>query len=374
MFRRRLWAPGRPPAHANLNRKRILILKPSSLGDVVHTLPLVHALKRGAPDCVIGWVVQDAFVGILKDDPAIDALHTINIPSTSDPHAPAGVAREALRATFSSVRALRAAFRAAPYDIVLDLHASFRSGILGLANPGGIRLGFDEAKELNTLFQNILVSPGPGVTHAVDRNAAFAPALGQRVAPEDFRLVYGAYERQAALRFLAAKSVTPDERLIYANPAARWVTKLWTVERWAKLADSLIGELGAQVIFAGASGDVPYLRAVTELMKRRAFICAGKLSLGASAALADLCAAYVGVDSGPMHIAAMLGKPVVALFGPTDPAKVGPYGKGHVVIRREDLDCLGCRKRSCARRVCLEDLSHLTVFEKAASLITSRRL
>ncbi|MFH0825261.1 MAG: glycosyltransferase family 9 protein, partial [Pseudomonadota bacterium] len=115
--------------------KRILIIKPSSLGDVVHTLPLVHAIKRHCPTCFIGWVVQRGFRAVLEHDPAIDEIIPIFIPSTSDPKAGKGAFIGAFRATIAVLRDLRVRFRCRPYDLVLDLHASFRSGLLALANP-----------------------------------------------------------------------------------------------------------------------------------------------------------------------------------------------------------------------------------------------
>ena len=97
-------------------------------------------------------------------------------------------------------------------------------------------------------------------------------------------------------------------------------------------------------------------------MKTQAITAAGELNLSEAVALLDRANVYVGVDSGPMHIAAFTGTPVVALFGPTEPDKVGPYGQGHKVITLDDLDCLGCRKRQCSDRKCLENLSTTTVY------------
>ncbi len=173
----------------DLTDKRILIVKPSSLGDVVHTLPLVHTLKRNHPSCFIGWIVQKGFQGILQSDPSIDEIIPISIPSTSDPHAARGAVVRATSATLATLRRLRSRFKVRPYDLVLDLHASFRSGLLGLTNPGGLRIGFRDAKELNTLFQHRLVGNNPDNRHAVDKNVAFAEYLGCSTVPEDYRIV-----------------------------------------------------------------------------------------------------------------------------------------------------------------------------------------
>jgi len=353
----------------NLAEKRILVIKPSSLGDVVHTLPLVHAIKREYLSCYIGWVIQNGFRGIIESDPAVDEVIPIAIPSTSDPQAPHGVFFRAASATFTALKQLRTRFKQRPYDMVLDLHASFRSGLLGLANPNGFRVGFGDAKEMNTWFQNHLISTDSGSPHAVDKNLAFADFLGCKVSAEDFKVVVSSAARERVSAFLKDQGVEPADRLVYANPAARWETKFWTVQGWAALADLLAKQEGARVAFAGSPQDVAYIDSIVQQMKSEPVVAAGKLSLTEAVALIEAADVYVGVDSGPMHISAFVGTPVVALFGPTDPEKVGPYGHGHRVIRIQDLACLACRKRSCANRICLEDLKPQTVFDETVKLL-----
>ncbi|MBI4964222.1 MAG: glycosyltransferase family 9 protein [Desulfomonile tiedjei] len=353
----------------NPDGKRILVIKPSSLGDVVHTLPLVHAIKRNYPSCHIGWVIQNGFRGIIEYDPAVDEVIPISIPSTSDPQASRGAFVRAAAATFRALRQLRGRFKARPYDLVLDLHASFRSGLLGLANPNGFRVGFHDAKELNTRFQNHLIHTDKALPHAVDKNLAFAAYLGCTVCPDDFRVIVNPAARDKVRAFLKEQGVESSDRLVYASPAARWATKFWTVHGWAELADSLIDRKSARVVFAGSPQDSAYIETIVERMKSPAIVAAGKLSLAEAVALIEAADVYVGVDSGPMHISAFVGTPVVALFGPTDPDKVGPYGTGHRVVQVPGLDCLGCRKRSCANRRCLEDLKPQAVFDETVTLL-----
>ncbi len=341
----------------DLSGKRILIIKPSSLGDIVHTLPVVHAIKRGFPTCVVAWVIQKSFRGVLENDPDIDEIIPIDIPSTSDPSAPRGVYGRALRATVSAFILLRKRCRKQPFDYVLDLHASLRSGVLALANPDGARVGFADAKEFNTLFQHTTLGPPQDKPHAVDKNLVFADFLGCTAQPDDFRIVTGIAERDRIRSMLKEKGIRSGDRIVYANPAARWATKYWTPDGWAELADLIVGNGDAHLIFAGSPADSTYIADIIRRMTHRPIDLSGKLSLAEAAALLEISDCYVGVDSGPMHMAAFTGTRVIALFGPTDPAKVGPYGDGHLVLRQEDLDCLACRKRSCTDRRCLEDIT-----------------
>ncbi len=344
-------------------------MKPSSLGDVVHTLPLAHAIKRCFPSCYIGWIVQEPFRAILESDPAVDEIIPISIPSTSEPTAGIWSVVRATGATLSTLRSLRRRFKDRPYDIVLDLHASFRSGLLGLANLNGLRIGFADAKELNTFFQHRKIDPGSEAAHAVDKNMAFAQYLSCVPDTADFKIISSRAAGQCVNAFLAEAGISQGSRMVYANPAARWATKYWNTKAWAELADLLIERTGASVIFAGGPDDLPYIQQITAKMKQIALVAAGKLNLAEAVALMELCSVYVGVDSGPMHIAAFAGIPVVALFGPTDPAKVGPYGTGHKVIQKNGLGCLGCRKRKCNDRKCLEGITAAEVFDETTRLL-----
>ncbi len=355
----------------DLQNKRFLIVKPSSLGDIVHTLPLAHALKRCYPESWIGWIVQEAYASLVEGDPAVDAVYPVNIPSTSDPQAGRLAYLHALPALAQALFRLRRRLRREPCDLVLDLHASFRSGLFGLTNPGGIRIGFADAKELNPLFQHRRIEVPDSVVHAVDKNMLFCHYL--RCPPDkgDFQLYSSDRDRVAA--FLQGHRLGNDDILVYVNPAARWRTKFWGAGRWAELADRLIGEAGLRVVFAGSAKDRDYIAGVSARMSRTPIVAAGELSLTETVALLQRSAVYAGLDSGPMHMAAMAGVPVVALFGPTNPERVGPYGVEHRLVRNEGLACLGCRKRRCGVPRCMDGITVDQVYRAVLSLADVRQ-
>lgn len=347
--------------------RRILIVKPSSLGDIVHTLPLAHALKRSWPDCRLGWIVQQAFAPLLAADESIDRIYPISIPSTSEPQAGRSAWLAAVQATLQTLKTLRAQLRQERYDLILDLHASLRSGLLGRCNPGGLRLGFADAKELNTLFQQQLVTVPADVRHAQEKNLLFCQQLGLKATDEDFYLRSSPADHEAA-QVLLREEGAAGKKLVHANPAARWQSKFWPQERWAELADRLHGQ-GLAVVFGGSGEDRAYLDGIARLMRSRAVLAAGRLNLPQSAALIAQSALHVGLDSGPMHIAALAGVPVAALFGPTHPERVGPYRVRHRIIRAEGLPCLECRKRSCSHLSCMKGISVPMVEEAALALL-----
>ena len=353
----------------DLNHKKILIVKPSSLGDIVHTLPLVHALKRCYPDCRIGWVVQEAFASIPESDPAVDTVYRIRISSTSDPQAGRLAYLYALKETIRALAQLRKIFWPEPYDLILDLHASFRSGLLGLTNPGGMRIGFADAKELNPLFQKQKVEIPATVTHAIDKNLLFSTALNCVHCEQDFSLNSSSHCDKNVESFLEGEGISSADSLVYINAAARWKTKYWNRKKWSELADRLIDENGLKVVFAGSENDRSYISTIADKMKHFPLISAGRLTLSESVSLLKRSSVYVGLDSGPMHMAAMAGIPVAVLFGPTNPERVGPYGKGHTVIVADNVDCLGCRKRDCDQMTCMDKISVGKVFEAVVALL-----
>ncbi|MCI5146269.1 MAG: glycosyltransferase family 9 protein [Candidatus Electrothrix sp. AR3] len=348
-------------------QKRILIIKPSSLGDIIHTLPVVHALKRYFPGSSIGWVVQQSYAPLLVADKSIDTVYPISIPSTSDPHAGQDAWLQALKATVHTLKMLRAQFQQEPYDLILDLHASLRSGLLGRTNPGGKRIGFKDAKELNTFFQNELIAVPAEMKHAQDKNLLFCTHLQCQVREEDFYLCCGEEDNQKVKAFLARHGLN-KKQVIYANPAARWQSKFWPVEHWAALADQFDAQ-GKSLVFGGSKQDVEYIDSIKKKMHTSPVIAAGHLSLPQSIALMQHASLYIGLDSGPMHMAALSRIPVVALFGPTHPERVGPYGVEHRIIRVEQLDCLECRKRKCSHCSCMQGISSQMVYDAALSLL-----
>ena len=345
------------------NPERILIIKQSSIGDIIHTLPVAHALKRSFPDCSIGWIVQQAFAPLLECDPSIDTVYPVHISSTSDPKAGKMVYFHALKEIVGTLKTLRSQLKLARYDLILDLHASFRSGLLGWTNPGGIRIGFKDAKELNTFFQNQLIVVPEYVKHALEKNVLFCNHLGCSVAEEDFHMHSRSGDVESVHSLLNTFGITNEDVIIYANPCARWESKFWPAEYWAALADSLY-ERGLLLVFAGSGGDRNFIARIAAQMQSNPIITAGELGLTEAVALLQRSAAYVGLDSGPMHMAAMTKTPVVALFGPTHPERVRPYGVKHIIMRNETLDCLECRKRQCNHLSCMKGI-------KVGSVVTA---
>jgi ADP-heptose:LPS heptosyltransferase len=237
-----------------------------------------------------------------------------------------------------------------------------------MANPGGVRIGFTDARELNTLFQHQTVPVPAQTVHALDKNLLFGSFLGCQAVEEDFFLWSGEQAEHEVAVFLRGAGVPPGQQLAYLNPAARWKSKFWPAERWAALADRL-QERGIWPVLAGSTRDEPYIASLADKMTKKPVIAAGRLSLNQTAALMKRSAVYIGLDSGPMHMAALAGIPVAALFGPTHPERVGPYGVRHRILTAAGLACLGCRKRQCSHLACMEGITVDMVYDAAVHLM-----
>ena len=292
---------------------RLLVVKTSSIGDVIHALPVVQAIKEAAPRLTLGWVVRRRCADVLRGNPFIDRLYVM--PD---------------RPSLGELRALRAELRADRYEIALDMQGLFLSGLATWLSGAPVRAGWDRNREANALFLTHPIIPGRARDrHEVDLLYGFAEALGVHVAhPEFTPQTYLAAEGAGrAGEWLAG---LPRPR-IALNVGASRAYKRWPVERWASVARALTIS-GSGVVFVGDRNDA---QAVAEILPGLAagyVDLAGETTLRELASVLAACDLLVTADTGPMHIAVAVGTPVVALFGATDPARHGPYGARNVVL------------------------------------------
>ncbi len=304
---------------------RILIVKPSSLGDVVHALPTVNRIRRHWPDAHIAWLINDNLVSLLTNCPLINEV--IPFP----------------RRDYCALPSLFRRLRAGRFDIVVDLQGLLRSGLFTVATGAPRRIGLSDAREGSRMFYNEVI-PIPRI-HAVDRYLRAAEHLGCPDIPVEFPLGVGGI---------------PREGWIAINPSARWDTKLWGDERYAQLIRRLPSD---RVVLTDSAAERGRIECIAQGCRN----LAGKTSLPELVDLYARCAVVVTNDSGPMHIAAGVGTPVVAIFGPTDPALTGPYGEQHVILRA-GVDCSPCLKGRCFHQPPMECMTKVTVEQVLAAM------
>jgi heptosyltransferase I len=337
----------------------ILIVKMSAIGDVIHTLPALTALRRHYPRAKIDWLIEESAVEAVRGHKALDRLLIWRRRSSIEQF------HSGNRYAFlNEIRRLAKELRAIHYDLVIDFHALLKSSLWVVLARGDRKAGFGrgmEHAEGSYLFLNERVPAISMEVHALDRGLMLLNALG---IPAD-KVVYdfpiledNEAQARALLEVGGMKSEGP---LLSIHPMTLWPTKLWANRRFGEVADRLI-EKGFRVAFTGGAADARSIDEICGGMKHPVMRLDGRTSLKTLAAVYRLARVVVSTDTGPMHIAAAVGTPVVALFGPTAPWRTGPHGKEHSVLRVE-LDCSPCFRRRCmtARYETMACMRRLTV-------------
>lgn len=284
---------------------RLLVVKLSSLGDLFHALPAVHLIKAQT-GATIDWVCHDIYAGLVKC--FRDVEQVIPFP----------------RASYWSRRAgFRQALRARSYDLVLDMQGLLKSAFLvARAARAPRRIGPSFSREGARLFYDAVAGPTNKDRHAVEENLDLVRYLGLQAGPVEF-----------PVQFPATPHHFPGPG-IGLLPCSRQARKNWAPERFIEVARALRAQAGTTVVLLGGPADMPVCDAIARGAGEGIVNLCGRTSLVELGGLLKALDLLVTVDSGPMHMAAAVGTPVVALFGPTDPLRTGPYGPGHRVIRR----------------------------------------
>jgi lipopolysaccharide heptosyltransferase II len=337
---------------------KILILKPSSLGDVIQALPVLRLLKLHFCDAEIFWWIDSALAPLLEGDPDLAGIVRFERKRWKSPqHWP-----EMLR----SIRWLREQ----NFDLVIDLQCLARSGAFAWLARGKFLIGLDEVREGARGFYDVAVPRKSFHTHAVDWYLAVLPLLGVPVH-KNFQWLP---ERPAVAAETKRKWLGENSQLILLQPGARWSNKRWPAENFAELVHLTVKNLpAARFVVLGDAEDKPPGEIISRAAPECCLNLCGETSLPEMIELLRLCDLMVTNDTGPMHVAAALGKPLVAIFGPTEPRRTGPYGHLENVLRIE-LPCSPCLKGYCAYEKpneCLNAISPAMVFERVRKQFSS---
>jgi len=323
--------------------KRVALVKLGAIGDVANTLPLVNRLRRAWPRVHLTWLIAPLAHGLVQGHPAVDRFLVCDLKS-----------RRGL------LRALRDV-RAARFDLALDLQRIQKSGWLTLATGAPRRLGFDRArcKELSYMFTNERIAPNPHPGVTVAQYLEFADHLGIPEGEPEWRIPFVPWDP-------AERGGRPDIVLGLgaSKPANRWPDR-----HWEDLVRRICLEQALNVHLAGGPEDCE-LGAKLSRLSPAVIDWTGRLDLRESAGLIAAADAFIGGDTGLLHIAIGVGTEVVALFGAADPARTGPYRRPESVLR-EVVSCSPCRKRHCPvpGHPCLERLEPSRVETSALRLL-----
>ena len=279
---------------------RVLVVRLGAMGDIVHALPAVASLKHSFPGCSLTWAVEPRWAPLLEGNPFVDRLALIR--------------RESARGLLASWRALRST----TYDLAVDFQGLLKSALVASASRADRIIGFHQS-QLRERAAGLFYSGKTRTSsvHVVDRNLDLAAAAGAASRLRTFPLPPGHPEGDL-----------PEGEFVLACPLAGWRSKQWPLDYYRNLARRLLRELGLPLVLNGPPAASAAFAGVTEARPHFSGL-PGLIDATRRAT------AIVGIDSGPLHLAAALGKPGVAIFGPTDPARNGPYGDSFVVLRSD---------------------------------------
>jgi lipopolysaccharide heptosyltransferase I len=324
---------------------KALILKPSSLGDVVQALPVLRLLKRQYPACEVWWWIDGRFAALLEGDRDLAGIVRFERERWGRPR------------HWSEMLASIRWLRAQRFDWVIDLQGLARSGAFAWLANGRLLAGLDEAREGARGLYDIIAPRASWHTHAVDWYLSLLPLLGVPV-DDDFDWLP---PRPVVAAAIQEKWSPRAAQRVALLPGARWTNKRWPLEHFAALVEAVSAQRPeVEFIVLGGREDAAAGRALAFVRPDRVLDLTGQTSLTEMIEWLRLCTAVVANDTGGLHVAAALGKPVVALFGPTEPRRTGPYRQAEHVLQQRALPCVPCMKAICAWEQPLECLRRLT--------------
>ncbi len=355
------------------NPKRILIIRLSAIGDVLRALPVLSTIKHNFPGSYIAWAVEESAKDLLLHHPDIDEvivfpkaallfyLKSGNIPKV-----------------LSGISAFARELKSKQFELTIDFHGLFKSGLISYLSGAPMRVSFTKkfTREFNFLFNNCRFSLETDKINRIERNNTLLQKMGLKIV-DDYPIIPVTEYDQAAIRtFLRQNRYDHTRPLIAIHPGTSFQTlyKRWEPHRYAVVADQLIEDYAAQVIFTWAGEELATVKEIISKMKHRTLVACETKSLGQLAEIFRHCDLYIGGDTGPMHLAAFMKVPVVAIFGPTDYIVNAPCKKTKHIIIRKEIECSPCRVRDCKRRDCMKAIQDEDVIQAARLILNATRI
>lgn len=321
---------------------------------MIHTLPSLNALRKRYPAAKITWLVEEAASDFVKGHWALDRVIVSKRKKWIK-----GLFSASFLENFHELLNFVKELRDTKYDLIIDFQTLMKSGILVALAKGKRKAGYGkgmEHMEHSYIFLDERIPPVDMNNHAILRSLMLLESLGIKSQKIQYDLPVFEEDREKTADLLKTTGFIGSKPVVAVNPVAKWETKLWDNKKFAKLGDRLVKDYGAEIIFTGGKDDLSLIEDITSRMHSKAVNLAGKTTLKMLAAVFEQADLVISTDTGPMHVAAATGTPVVAIFGPTAPWRTGPFGSMHQVVRAE-LECSPCFKRKCNSADCMRNIS-----------------
>ena len=329
--------------------KKILIVKPSSLGDIVYTLPTLAGLRKLYPDAYIAWLIFEHFSDILTGNSDLDEIICWKKNSLND--------------FFNVLKKIRDA----RFDLLIDMQGLARSSLVALFSNAKQKLGYPGMREFSYLFTREIAKYDPKM-HTVERNLKVVKYLGGATEDKKFFINIDEEIKKFVREFLRFNNVSENDTLIGICPSAGIWQKKWPY--FGELSKMIVNQFNSKVIFFGSKDDLPSINKIIQKNgDNRLINSAGKTTLRQLAGLIKTCKLVISNDTGPLHIASALNIPVIGLYGPSDPSLVGPYGSNKIVLWK-GLECSPCGVNSrCLDNKCMKCITIDEVLQGVEKLI-----
>lgn len=353
----------------------VLIVRLSAIGDVIHALPVLTALRQALPKARLGWVVEELSAPLLENHPYLDRLYVIPKKRWKKNFA---------RLYFPEIRPFFREIRREGWEAALDIHGLTKSGLVARACGARIRVGYgdEDGREINKWFTNLKVTPSPAAKHVVERNLCLLEGLGiDPVMDAVGTMGLRAEEKDAMRALLRDAGRDGSAPLLALNPGAGWASKRWAPEKFAATGAALAESDGLVPLVLWGPGEEAARDVIAAALAERGVphVVAPPTRIRELAVLISLCSLFIGGDTGPTHLAGMLGVPTVSIFGASDGERNRPWPReSGPMIQRTELPCVPCWKTVCPlegvdRMACLRFLEVETVVAAARETWRARR-
>ncbi len=345
--------------HSNLSK--ILIIKPSALGDIALTLPVLASLRASFPDAHITWFIRPEFAPLLENIPGLDDVIIFQRKHLGkwwcNPR------------QFSALMRLFGELRKGRFDLVLDLQGLFRTAFFAWLTGSKRRFGMKTAREFATLFYTDKIDLDADSVHVIDYHRKILAAAGAQTVINDANLFATTQDTERVRQLLQDRNVDLGNYVVLVTGSAH-AAKCWPVEKFAALADRISERFGVDIVAAGVTAEKTTIARLVELAGAPVVDLAGQTDIGALIALLAGARLVVSNDTGPAHITCVLDVPVIIIFGPSNPLRIRPYAKPHAVAA-VDPDARGTAIDSTDARYRIDAVPVESVFAEVEYNLTN---
>ena len=338
------------------------MVRMSSLGDIIMTLPCLSVLRSSYPSAHISWLVNQSYAPLLQENPLLNEVIPFDRKHYSNPLNCLGI------------RGVMRNLRNQKFDLAIDFQGLFKSAFFAYATRAPVRVGSNENREWSAMFYTHRVNIRREEYHGVDWQLQFLKDIPSIQLPQEIPVNFSFPDFTFAQDSLASKlrkaGLKEKQSYVTIAPGARWITKEWLPERFAELIDRIAKERNLPSVLIGGNEDFDKGGFITSSAKTKPINMIGKTSLPELALLLKQAKVLVTNDTGPMHLAYALGTPVIAIHGPTNPKLTGPYGIQYNVIKM-DVPCGPCFKKKCPGYglVCMTNITIDMVYSKVLNYL-----